>query len=99
VLAALKDTRLSGTHWIITASTVSIAGDNVEERSENMRKTAESWRDNKVFQVLAGWRDELYSVYSPSGELYLRMERSATALFGVVTYGVRIAPSLQETGG
>lgn len=71
---------------------MSLAGDTPQERSDNMRKTAEAWRDNNTFRVLAGWRGELYSVYAPPGEAFLQMERSACPLFGLVTYGVSKLP-------
>lgn len=48
------------------------------------------WRKNKTFRVLAGWRDELYPVWGPDGVLLYTIERSAAALFGVVTYGVHM---------
>lgn len=83
-------------YWEVTPTSVSLKGSNVEERSANMTATLDSWRKQQTFKVLSGsgWRNELYSVYSPSGELYLRMERSGAALFGVVTYGV--GPSLRK---
>lgn len=77
-------------HWVITANTVSIKGESVEERSRNIKKTLDHWREMKTFEVCSGkgWRNELYPVYSPNGELFLEMERSAACLFGVVQYGV-----------
>ena len=87
VVAALHE---AGPCWKITPTTVSLAGESVEERTRNMATTLAAWRDNGTFRVVAAgsWRNELYSVYSPNGELYLRLERSGAALFGVVTYGV-----------
>jgi hypothetical protein len=92
VVAALQEA--NEPHWIITPTSISIKGDTVEERSKNMAVTLEAWRAKGTFQVCSGkgWRNELYSVYSPSGELYIRMERSGTPLFGVVSYGVRTPP-------
>jgi hypothetical protein len=90
VAAALKDTPLSGSHWIITPSTISIIGSTADERTENIRRTVESWRAAGTFKILSGWRNELYSVYCSGGELYFCIERSAAALFGVVTYGVSL---------
>lgn len=87
VVAALKDTALSGTWWDIGDS-ITLRGNTIEERNENILKTVTSWRENKTFKVLGGWRNELYAVYAPAGQLYLTMERAATCLFGVVTYGV-----------
>ena len=66
-----------------------------------MRETLESFRDAKTFAVCSGkgWRNELYSVYSPNGELYLEMERSGAALFGVVQYGVHLTAFVRSDNG
>lgn len=47
-------------------------------------------REKKIFVVLDGWRNERYPIYGPQKEILLTMERSATPLFGVVTYGVHM---------
>jgi 8-oxo-dGTP pyrophosphatase MutT (NUDIX family) len=39
---------------------------------------------------LSGWRNELYPVYGENGEVIYSIERSASALFGVATYGVHM---------
>lgn len=79
---------LSGPHWRFAGATVTLAGATPDERSSNAAATLAAWRDAGTFRVLDGWRNELYSVYCPRGKLFLRMERSACPLFGVVTYGV-----------
>ncbi|EQB49102.1 NUDIX domain-containing protein [Colletotrichum gloeosporioides Cg-14] len=48
------------------------------------------WRKRDVFPILRGWRDELWPVYGPNGELLIDMERSASGLFGVMRYGVHL---------
>ena len=53
-------------------------------------------RDQKSFRVLEGWRHELYPIYGLGRELLLSMERSATPLFGVVTYGVHMTAFVGE---
>lgn len=55
-----------------------------------MAETLASARDKGVLGVLRGWRNELYPVYGPQRELLLDVERAASALFGVVTYGVHM---------
>jgi 8-oxo-dGTP pyrophosphatase MutT (NUDIX family) len=97
VVAALRE--LNEPHWIITPTSISIAGATVEERSANMAVTLNKWREQGRFQVCSGksWRNELYSVYCPGGVLYLRMERSATPLFGVVSYGVHMTAYVPAT--
>jgi hypothetical protein len=44
-----------------------------------------------------GWRDELYPIYGENGEVLFAMERSATPLFGVVTYGVHMTVYIPPT--
>lgn len=61
-----------------------------EERSKAVAATTDYWRKNKTFEVLAGWRDELYPVYGPKNEILFNIERSAASLFGIVTYGVHM---------
>ncbi|KAG4418707.1 hypothetical protein IFR04_008152 [Cadophora malorum] len=60
------------------------------ERSAAVAATVSHWRSNSTFAVLKGWRDELYPVYGPGNELLFSVERSASCLFGVVTYGVHL---------
>lgn len=61
------------------------------ERSAAVAATCQYWREQKTFAVLAGWRDELYPVYGPSGSLLFNIERSASGLFGIQTYGVHMS--------
>lgn len=44
-----------------------------------------------------GWRNELYPVYGANGEILFAMERGATPLFGVVTYGVHMTVYVPPT--
>ncbi|KAJ5042477.1 uncharacterized protein L3040_005021 [Drepanopeziza brunnea f. sp. 'multigermtubi'] len=60
------------------------------QRSAAIAATCSHWRTHKTFAVLEGWRDELYPVYDPGNELLFSVERSASCLFGVVTYGVHM---------
>lgn len=70
--------------------TVTVVGETVEQRSANVDKLAKLLRDEYKWEVLKGWRDELYSVYAPRGTLLFRIERAACHLFGLVTYGVHM---------
>jgi hypothetical protein len=63
---------------------------NEAERSKVVAATAAYLRDNKVFDILSGWRNELYPVYGPKGELLFSIERAASPLFGIATYGVHM---------
>lgn len=64
-----------------------VTGSNVGERSAVIARTCQALRGTGHFKILEGWRDELYPVYGPKGELLFNIERAASALFGVVTYG------------
>jgi hypothetical protein len=65
-------------------------------RSRVVAATMAYWREHKAFDVLAGWRDELYPVYGPGDELLFSIERAASALFGVVTYGVHMTAFVRD---
>jgi hypothetical protein len=69
---------------------------NEEKRSKAVAATTAYWRDYKVFTMLAGWRNELYPVYGPGNELLFNVERSASSLFGVVTYGVHMTAYVRD---
>ncbi|CAL3962631.1 unnamed protein product [Diplocarpon coronariae] len=60
------------------------------ERSAAVAATCAYWRTHDKFAVLKGWRDELYPVYDLDNKLLFSVERSASCLFGVVTYGVHM---------
>ena len=66
---------------------VLMAGDTEEERSRAVEATVGAMRATNHFRVLKGWRDELYPIYGPNRKLLFSMERAASALFGIVTYG------------
>lgn len=68
-----------------------------EERSAAVKATVDYWREKGTFEVLKGWRDELYPCYGPgsgedgkANELLWVVERSASGLFGIATYGVHL---------
>jgi 8-oxo-dGTP pyrophosphatase MutT (NUDIX family) len=67
------------------------------ERSERAAATAAYLRDQKVLRVLSGWRDELYPVYGLNNELLYNIERTATPLLGVVTYGVHMTVFVRDS--
>ena len=49
--------------------------------------------------MIKGWRDELYPVYGCGGELLFNIERVATPLLGVVTYGVHMTVFVRTKDG
>src|SRR5215469_10978734 len=75
-----------------------ITGNNEEERSAVIAKTCEAMRLTGNWKVLDKWRNELYPVHGPNREVLFKIERSATPLFGVVTYGVHMTGYFYEDG-
>ncbi len=68
-------------------------------RTAVLARHLQGMREAKTFQVLDGWRNELYPVYGPKRELLFSMERSASALFGIVTYGVHMTAYTHTADG
>lgn len=94
--------------WDIQEDRISFQShlDTHSKRTSTMSEMCTRWRDAGLFPDIIGpkkWRDEMYSVYAnpfgphdyagdATGNYIFEMERSASALFGVVTYG-RCQPS------
>lgn len=80
-------------HWAIDDDDRTLtltAGSTAEERSKAVATTLLAMRQLGHFKVLNKWRDELYAVYGQGKELLFNVERSASPLFGVVTYGIHL---------
>lgn len=73
-----------------------LTGTNEEERSKIVAGTTRAMRGTGHFKVLDGWRDELYPVYGPDGHCLFSIERAASALFGIVTYGCHMTAFTQK---
>jgi 8-oxo-dGTP pyrophosphatase MutT (NUDIX family) len=73
-------------------------GSNEQERSKIVASTTKAMAATGHFKVLDKWRDELYPVYGPKGVLLFNIERAATALFGVVTYGCHLTAYTKSKG-
>ncbi|RAH68026.1 thiamine pyrophosphokinase-related protein [Aspergillus aculeatinus CBS 121060] len=71
-----------------TVTLVTGADATPAQRSRQVAQTLAAAVEQGTFEILRGWRDELYPIYGPGGEFLLEMERSATPLFGVVSYGI-----------
>lgn len=71
----------------------------VDERTEALAQYLQGIQKDKIFQTLNGWRDEVYPIYGPGKRLLFSMERSASALFGIVTYGVHMTAYVNTVGG
>lgn len=73
-------------------------GSTEEERSRVVAATTEAMRATDHFKILRGWRNELYPVYGPKRDLLFSIERAASALFGVVTYGCHMMAYTRKEG-
>ncbi|KAI9797404.1 MAG: hypothetical protein M1835_000737 [Candelina submexicana] len=73
--------------------------DTLEIRNKAIAATVMNLKETDSFEVLRGWRDELYPVYAPKGELLFNIERSASPLFGVITYGVHMTAFVRTDTG
>lgn len=74
------------------------AGSNAAERSKAVETTLLALKATNHFKVLDKWRGELYAVYGRGKELLFNVERSASPLFGVVTYGVHLTAYARKDG-
>ncbi|OQV04210.1 NUDIX domain-containing protein [Cladophialophora immunda] len=72
---------------------------DLDTRSHILAGYLQDVRERRLFGVLDGWRSEQYPIYGPQRELVLSMERSATPLFGVVTYGVHMTGYVETEQG
>jgi 8-oxo-dGTP pyrophosphatase MutT (NUDIX family) len=82
-------------YWSVDSAqrTVTLNAQSSQDPSETSRLIAETCqlaRDANKFGVLKGWRNELYAIFGPDKQLAFSMERSASPLFGIVTYGVHM---------
>lgn len=68
-------------------------------RNQILAQYLQDVRNQKIFQVLAGWRSEEYPIYGPGRQMILSMERSATPLLGAVTYGVHMTAFVKTPEG
>ena len=70
-----------------------------DKRNQILAECLQDVREKRIFGVLDGWRNERYPIYGPNRVLLLSMERSATPLFGVVTYGVHMTGYVETDEG
>lgn len=68
-----------------------------DERSAAIAQIVTEWRQQDRFEVLRGWRDELYTVFCPNSHIYFVIERSSACLFGLVTYGIHMVGYVPPT--
>ncbi|KAF3035227.1 hypothetical protein E8E12_004551 [Didymella heteroderae] len=96
VFRGVADWSLDDSERVLTLT----GGHDAATRSASVEKTLLALRETGHFDVLKKWRGELYAVYGRDKELLFSVERSASPLFGVVTYGVHLTAYTRshETG-
>jgi hypothetical protein len=87
--------------FVLTGDTMTFADhlQTMDQRTKAVSALMDQWRQDKTFPALAGWRDELYAVYGSDGRPAFVMERAATPLLGVATFGVHINAFTRDTHG
>ncbi|KXJ95223.1 hypothetical protein Micbo1qcDRAFT_230509 [Microdochium bolleyi] len=60
------------------------------ERTRAVGDVMAYWREHNTFEVLRGWRDELWPVYGSETEVLYSVERSGAGLLGVLRHGVHM---------
>ncbi|KAK9763288.1 hypothetical protein K7432_010175 [Basidiobolus ranarum] len=84
-----------------TYLTFSEAVNTCEERTQVLTVLTEAWRDASEFETLLGWRNELFSVYGNPKDhkrIFFKLERSASSLFGIGTYGSHLNGLVRTEG-
>lgn len=67
-----------------------------EERTRRAASLNNYWRKNGTFELLKGWRDELWPVYGRKGQLLFSLERCAMGLYGTTRYGVHMTAYVHD---
>lgn len=78
---------------------VAPADATAETRSDILSRTLAAAVETDAFQVLRGWRNEVYPIYGPGKELLASIERSGSNLFGIMTYGVHMTAYVEDERG
>lgn len=82
-----------------TVTLVTAANATADDRSKLIKETLLAAVKAESFEVLKGWRSENYPVFGPGGEYLFEMERSASPLFGIVTYGSHLTGYVEDASG
>ncbi|KAL8941537.1 MAG: hypothetical protein Q9216_002169 [Gyalolechia sp. 2 TL-2023] len=67
------------------------------EQSQVIEETLSRARENGSFEVIKKWRNELYTIHG--ADQMIKMERSGSPLFGIVTYGVHMTTYVNTKDG
>lgn len=101
VLAHVAEIFRNLEHWTLDdeQQTLTLGGSTPEERSDIIMKTSLALKETGHFKVLEKWRNELYPIYGKNREILFHVERAASALFGVVTYGAHCTAYVKTAEG
>lgn len=79
----------------------SLAHTAASEQSRVIEETLKLAKKDNIFEVLKGWRGELYPVNrsQSAGSEIISIERSGSPLFGVVTYGIHMTAYVKQQDG
>lgn len=79
----------------------SLARAAASEQSRVIEETLKLAKKDNIFEVLNGWRNELYPVNKSlsAGSEIISIERSGSPLFGVVTYGIHMTAYVKQQDG
>ncbi|KAI1209068.1 NUDIX hydrolase domain-like protein [Annulohypoxylon truncatum] len=67
-----------------------------EERTKLVAGLMAYWREHGTFDILRGWRDELWPVFGSDDEVLYSVERSGTGLLGLMRYGVHMTAYVKD---
>ncbi|KAF2863152.1 hypothetical protein K470DRAFT_241877 [Piedraia hortae CBS 480.64] len=87
-------------NWTLSreTQTLTLHGPDEASRTRTVHETFTSLREQGSFSILKGWRNELYSIYGADGSVLFKIERAASGLLGVVTYGCHMTCYMKEKG-
>jgi 8-oxo-dGTP pyrophosphatase MutT (NUDIX family) len=74
-------------------------GTDAASRTDAVQTTFLALRTTGHFKVLDKWRNELFPVYGRKKELLFSVERAASPLLGVVTYGIHMTAFVRAEEG
>ncbi|KAF3062351.1 hypothetical protein GL218_03447 [Daldinia childiae] len=66
------------------------------ERTALVARLMQYWRENRTYDILRGWRNELWPVYGSNDEVLYSAERSGTGLLGIMRYGVHMTAFVKD---
>ncbi|KAJ9616334.1 hypothetical protein H2200_000052 [Cladophialophora chaetospira] len=78
---------------------VVLLGNDFEARRDNLRETLRAEKEKGTFKVLKKWTGEPLPIYGPERELVVEIERAASGLFGIATYGVQLITYCDDAEG